>query len=101
MTILYGRPTDPEHFRDYYLTTHIPLARKMKGLTGWNLSWIDDNEAEPDPYVLVAELYAQDRAAMAEILASPEGQAASADLDNFVTGGVVFLAGDEQEVSLR
>jgi uncharacterized protein (TIGR02118 family) len=73
----------------------------MKGLTGWNLCWIDDDESEPSPYFLVAELYAPDRAAMAEILASPEGHAASADPDNFVTGGVVFLTGDENEVALR
>lgn len=73
----------------------------MKGLTGWNLSWIDNDEADPSPYFLVAELYAPDRAAMTEILASPEGKAASADLDNFVTGGVVFLTGDEDEVALR
>lgn len=103
LTILYGMPTDPQHFRDYYYATHIPLARKMQGLTGWNLSWIDPPSApEPEPqrYLLVAELYASDAEAMAAVLASPEGQAASADVANFATGTVEFLAGDEEEVSL-
>lgn len=98
MTILYGMPDDPEAFRDYYYRVHIPLARKMPGLTGWNLSWVDQDPSSP--YLLVAELYAESRAAMDAILASPEGQAARADLDNFVTGTVEFLPGEEEEVPL-
>lgn len=96
MTILYGMPDDPAAFRDYYDQVHVPLARKMRGLTGWNLSWIE----QPSPYILVAELYAESREAMDAILASPEGQAASKDLDNFVMGTVEFLTGDEEEVPL-
>ncbi|MHA6627212.1 EthD family reductase [Pseudonocardia sichuanensis] len=96
MTILYGTPTDPAAFRSYYTDTHVPIARKMRGLTGWNLQWLDGN---PD-YILVAELYAEDEAAMNAILASPEGVAASADLENFVTGGVTFLTGEEEQVAL-
>lgn len=100
MTILYGMPDNPEAFRRYYYDTHIPLARKMKGLTGWNLSWIEPQPDEPNPYLLVAELYAESKAAMKAILDSPEGRAANADLDNFVTGTVAFLAGAEEEVAL-
>lgn len=96
LTILYGAPTDPEHFRRYYREVHIPLARHMTGLTAWNLSWMDD----ASEYILVAELYTPDRAAMDEVLASPAGTAARDDLDNFVTGGVLFLAGTEEEVAL-
>lgn len=100
MTILYGTPTDPEQFRRYYADTHIPIARKMHGLTGWNLSWVDSDPQAPSRYILIAELYATDRAAMDAILASPEGQAASADLANFVTGTVEFLPGAEEQVEL-
>lgn len=96
MTILYGMPTDPEHFRSYYLDHHVPLARRMRGLTGWNLSWIEDS----DDYILVAELYAASRAALEAVLASGEGIAAREDLVNFVTGGVTFLMGGEDEVAL-
>ncbi len=106
LTILYGMPTDPDQFRRYYEQTHIPLARKMTGLTGWTLSWMDQDpkadrsDETPSRYFLVAELYAADREAMAAIMASPQGRAANADLENFVTGGVEFLAGDEIEVAL-
>lgn len=98
MTILYGAPDDPAGFRDYYYDKHIPLAAKMSGLTGWNLSWVDSDPADPSPYILIAELYAESKEAMDRMLASPEGQAARADLDNFVTGTVTFLAGAEEQV---
>lgn len=94
MTILYGTPADPEAFRRYYYDTHIPIAARMSGLTAWNLSWMD----EKSEYILVAELYAESAAAMTAILESPEGRAASEDLDNFVTGTVEFLTGEEEQV---
>ncbi|MBC7589876.1 MAG: EthD family reductase [Salinibacterium sp.] len=108
MTILYGQPepiagyTVTPHaaiddFRRYYEETHVPIARRMMGLTGWNLSWIDTPDS---PYILIAELYAESAEAMDAILASPEGKAASADLSNFVTGSVLFLTGEESEVAL-
>ncbi|PSL37709.1 uncharacterized protein (TIGR02118 family) [Labedella gwakjiensis] len=99
MTILYSPPADGDvaAFRRYYEATHIPVAQRMAGLTGWNLSWIDTPET---PYILVAELYANSADAMSAILASPEGMAASADLDNFVTSPVHFLTGEEIEVRL-
>lgn len=100
LTILYGTPTDPAAFRRYYEEIHIPLARHMKGLTEWNLSWIEPGPDGSSTFILVAELYAESSAAMDAILASPEGQAASADLANFVTGTVEFLRGDEVPVEL-
>lgn len=98
MTILYGMPADPDQFRRYYYETHIPIARKMDGLTGWNLSWIDQNDSSPGPYLLIAELYADSADAMAAIMQSPEGRAAREDLANFVTGTVDFLTGEEEAV---
>ncbi|MBA8793023.1 uncharacterized protein (TIGR02118 family) [Friedmanniella endophytica] len=108
MTILYERPDDLAAFRRYYEDTHVPLARRMPGLTGWNLCWLDEaaGDAAADgvgagtDWALVAELYTVDREAMTAMLDSPEGRAARADLDNFVTARVVFLTGDEVEVAL-
>ncbi len=101
VTILYGMPDDPAAFRQYYYDTHIPIARKMRGLTGWNLSWVEPGPGSPATYLLVAELYARDQESMDAILASPEGQAASADLANFVTGTVEFWFGSEEQVELN
>lgn len=99
VSVLYGRPDDEQAFVDYYHSTHVPIAKKMQGLTGWNLTWIDrsDNPGFPEIF-LIADLYAEDREAMDAILASPEGQAASADVANFATGGAFFLFGPEEPV---
>ena len=99
MTILYGVDDDPAAFRTYYYGSHIPLASQMTGLTGWNLSWIDP--ASSSRYQLVAELFAESAEALDAVLASPAGLAASADLDNFVTGSVEFLRGPVEQVPVR
>lgn len=96
MTILYGQPADSAAFREYYYSSHIPIARRMKGLTGWNLSWF----APGSPYLLIAQLYAESAESMKQILESPEGLAARADLKHFVTGTVDFLEGPEEQVEL-
>jgi uncharacterized protein (TIGR02118 family) len=99
MTILYGVDGDPAAFREYYYEKHIPIASEMAGLTGWNLCWVDPDSSSR--YQLVAELYAESADALDAILASPAGLAASADLDNFVTGSVEFLRGSVEQVPVR
>lgn len=103
LSVLYGRPTDPEAFDRYYREVHIPIASRMRGLTGWRLTWFrsQDGDMGLPPIHLIADLYAQDKAAMDAILASPEGIASREDLVNFVTGGATFVAGDEEEVPLK
>ena len=51
----------------------------------------------PAPYHLVAELSFDSMADLQAGLASPEGQAAAADLANFATGGVTLLTYDVRE----
>lgn len=102
LSVLYGRPTDPEAFDRYYRDVHIPIASRMKGLTGWKLTWFQSQagDLELPPIHLIADLYAPDKDAMDAILASPEGIAAREDLANFVTGGATFVTGVEEEVPL-
>lgn len=99
LSVHYGIPDDPQAFVDYYNSTHIPIAKKMRGLTAWNLTWIDrtDNEGVPGIF-MIADLYAADRSAMDDILASPEGEAAAADVANFATGGARFHFGVQEDV---
>lgn len=97
LTVLYGHPEDPEAFQRYYHETHIPLARKMQGLKGWTIGMCESaTPGENPPYYMIVGLYAESRAAMEAILASPEGQAAVADVPNFATGGASFMYDDEQ-----
>src|SRR6478735_4061934 len=32
LMVLYGEPTDPEKFREYYQHTHLQIARKLPGV---------------------------------------------------------------------
>ncbi|HRF00109.1 MAG TPA: EthD family reductase [Pirellulaceae bacterium] len=97
LTVLYGHPTDPDAFDRYYRDVHLPIARRMKGLQGWTIGKCTSVvPGEKPPYYLIVGLYAADRAAMDAILASPEGQAAIADVPKFATGGATFLYDDEE-----
>ncbi|MFO0798383.1 MAG: EthD family reductase [Gemmataceae bacterium] len=96
LTVLYGHPTDPAAFDRYYHDVHVPLARRMRGLLGWTIGKCESaTPGERPPYYLIVGLYAATRADLDAILASPEGQAAIADVPNFATGGVTFLFNDE------
>ena len=35
LLVLYPPPTDPDHFRNYYEDTHVPLVAKLPGLRGY------------------------------------------------------------------
>jgi uncharacterized protein (TIGR02118 family) len=54
--------------------------------------------AGPSGYHLVAILYFDDVAAIQNAFASPEGQAAVADVQTFATGGVDIYLFDQREV---
>ncbi|MFB9907996.1 EthD family reductase [Allokutzneria oryzae] len=103
LTVLYGHPHDPKAFDEYYETVHLPLARKMEGLTGWTIGKCEPLVAGAQaPYYMTVGLYAESRERLEEILASPEGQATVADVPNFATGGAWFCYHEEQvEVPLN
>ena len=96
LTVLYGHPKDPAEFDRYYHAVHIPIAKKMKGLKGWTIGKCQAAVAgEPAPFYMIVGLYADTRAALEAILASPEGQATVADVPKFATGGCQFIFNDE------
>ena len=96
LTVLYGHPTDPNEFDRYYHETHIPIAKKMKGLKGWTIGRCEPADPVTEaPYYMIVGLYADSAEQMQAILASPEGQATIADVPNFATGGVTMMFSDE------
>ena len=99
LLVLYGHPRDPAAFDRYYQEVHIPLAKRMKGLKKWTIGKVQGTpDGSPSPYYYVAELTMESRAAFDELLASPEGKAAVADVPNYATGGVTFLYTEVEEV---
>jgi uncharacterized protein (TIGR02118 family) len=91
LLVLYPPPTDPDHFRAYYEDTHVALAAKMPGLRRYSYGF-DVAAAEGESaYFCVFEGDFDDAQALGAALASPEGQAAVADIPNYATGGAIPL----------
>lgn len=92
---LYRHPKDKAAFDAYYAGTHAPLAKTIPGLTHYEVSdGIVGGPAGPSEYHLVALLSFDTVADIQAGLASPEGQATAADLENFADGGAELLIFD-------
>lgn len=97
LTVLYGHPADPAEFDRYYREVHIPLAKRMRGLSGWTIGKCQAAApGDTPPYYMIVGLYAESRSALEAILDSPEGRATVADVANFATGGATFFYDDEE-----
>jgi uncharacterized protein (TIGR02118 family) len=95
LVVLYKTPTDKAAFDKHYAETHIPLAKKIPGVLSYTISdGIVATPAGPSGIHLVAILEFENLAAIAAGFASPEGQAAGADVANFATGGADLLMFD-------
>lgn len=90
---MYGQPADTAAFDDYYFKTHVPLAKTLPGLRGYEVSRgpvlgvLDGSR----PHHLVATLSFDSPEAVQAALLSTQGQATAADLANFATGGVTLI----------
>lgn len=89
---LYHQPADPAAFDRYYFGTHVPIAKKVPGLRSYivNSGPVNVIAGIPAAY-LIAELSFDAMADLQSALASPEGQAAAADLSNFAQAGVTLI----------
>lgn len=93
-TLLYGHPADPDAFEKYYAETHLPLAAKMPGVDKLELTkFIAAPDGSKAAYYRQADLHFSSPEQLQQTMASPEGQAAAADLANFATGGVTMIIG--------
>ncbi|HEY3560664.1 MAG TPA: EthD family reductase [Kribbella sp.] len=91
LLVLYPEPTDPDHFRDYYVSKHLPLVARMPGLLAWRYSFDVAATHGQAPYFAVFEAEFADADAMTAARSSPEGQQVSADVANYATGGAVVI----------
>ena len=99
LVVLYKIPKDPAAFEKYYFGVHVPIAKKIPGLRKYEVNRGPVlTPAGPAPLQLVAILHFDDLAAIQHAFASPEGQAAAADVQGFATGGVDMYLFDDREV---
>lgn len=93
-TVLHHPPRDPAEFDRYYDEVHVPLAHRLPGLRRYTITRPEaDADGTAPAFHLVAVLEFDDKQAFTAAIASPEGQAAEADMANFTHAGVTILAG--------
>jgi uncharacterized protein (TIGR02118 family) len=80
MVVIYKTPADPGAFDQHYFSVHVPLAKKLPGVRGYDVSRgsVLTPTGGPEPY-LVATLTFDDRAAILGAFATAEGKACAAD----------------------
>jgi uncharacterized protein (TIGR02118 family) len=99
LMVLYKTPKDAAAFDRYYFDKHVPLAKKMPGLRKCEVSTGPVmTPAGPSPVHLIATLHFDDLVAIQKAFASPEGQAAAADVATFATGGAEIHLCETREV---
>ena len=92
LVVIYGKPTDAEAFDAYYFASHVPLAKTIPGVRSYTVSkGAVATPAGAADHHLIATLEFDDMAAIQAAFASPEGQAAAADVQSFATGGAQML----------
>lgn len=91
LTVLYKRPADADHFREYYVNTHLPLAAKLPELRHMRYSFEVAGVGGPSSYFAIWEGEFDSADAMGAALASDKGKAVAADVANYATGGVEML----------
>lgn len=91
LVVLYSKPADPDHFRDYYVNNHLPLIKNWPGLLAWRYSFDVAAVNGEAPYFAVFEGEFADLDAMVAARASEYGQKVSADAANYATGGAAVI----------
>ncbi len=91
IVVLYNRPKDPAHFREYYVTKHLPLAATFPGLKASRHSFEIASLGSEAPYFAIWEGEFADAAAAQAALMSEIGQRVAADTANYADGGLTIL----------
>ena len=88
---LYAQPADPAAFDAHYRDVHTPLVEKIPGLQALRVNAVRRRLMGDVELYQIAEMDFADKAAFASAMASPENQAAGADLATFAKGIVTLL----------
>jgi uncharacterized protein (TIGR02118 family) len=92
LVVAYGAPDDAAGFEAYYASTHAPLAQKIPNLDRFEAGKVlGTPDGSPAPYFFIAELWFESIEVLQASMASPEGEAAGADVANFATGGATLM----------
>ncbi|WP_026918226.1 EthD family reductase [Gordonia shandongensis] len=91
VNVLYGEPTDHRQFEEYYRSTHLPLAAAIPGASGLTFAFGVEAAEGSSPFWAIFSADFASAEAFGAGMASPEGQAAAADIANYATGGATIV----------
>jgi uncharacterized protein (TIGR02118 family) len=91
IVLFYGYPDDPAAFYDHLINRHMPIASKVPGITRViRTSGLVSPDGTPSEHFLIVNILFANNADLMAAINSEESQAATADLENFATGGFTF-----------
>ncbi|WP_119154098.1 EthD family reductase [Caldimonas tepidiphila] len=92
MVVLYPQPDDPQAFRDYYVSKHVPLAAQLPGLVSYRYGFPSPlGPAGGDTHFCIFEALFESAEAMAAALKSPLGREVAADVPNYSPKGASLM----------
>jgi uncharacterized protein (TIGR02118 family) len=101
LVVMYATPSDAAAFDKHYFESHVPLAKTIPGVRKYEVNQGPiATPGGPSGFHLIATLHFDDMAAIQAAFASPQGQAAAADVQKMPLGpgGVQMLMFEDREV---
>jgi uncharacterized protein (TIGR02118 family) len=83
LVILYPWPSDPAHFKNHYVQTHVPLCRAIPGMTRAHYGFEPQKTHGPGRWFCVFEAEYPDLSSLQAALATPQARAAQEDVPKF------------------
>ena len=96
VTLLYGRPDDPEEFERYYTTTHAAVSDgvAIRAVRAEKWKVLPVGPEGPAPYYRISELWFDTREDLEITMTSQAMRRSLEDLHSFATGGTVILTSE-------
>lgn len=88
---LYTQPADKVAFDKHYAEVHVPLVKKIPGLSKLVINRGVDSPRGAAPYYLIVEMHFPDEATFNAALRSPQNAAAAADVGTFAADMVKLM----------
>ena len=97
LIVMYPKPADPAHFDKHFREVHMPLVKKMPGLTNFSFGPTSSLDGSDGAFFWMFVGKFDSLAAITHALGSPEGQAAVADIPNYSKAAPTILHLDATE----
>ena len=87
LCVEYPAPADPEQFRTYYTTRHLPLAEQLPGLLSYEVAYPTPMSDRSDAPFCIFRGYFSSAEIMERALFSEVGAEVTSDVANYSPGG--------------